>query len=91
MQTTESENIDLETVRVSAKGQIAIPKRVRDSLSIKKGDKLVMAVKGNKILIEKSSLVARDMKKEFDYLVKLSERTAKKIWDNKSDEIWNTV
>ena len=28
-------------------------------------------------------------KKEFDYLSKLAEKSAKKLWDNKEDEIWD--
>ncbi len=91
METSEAENIKLETVTVSDKGQIAIPKRVRENLSIKKGDKLIMLIKGNRILIEKSSSVAGNMENEFDYLVKLSEQSARKIWDNESDEVWNNV
>jgi hypothetical protein len=27
--------------------------------------------------------------KEFDYLLKLAEKSAKKLWNNKEDDIWN--
>ncbi len=29
------------------------------------------------------------MEKEFSYLLKLSEKVAKKLWENKEDNIWN--
>ncbi len=31
------------------------------------------------------------MNDEFDYLLKASEQTAKELWDNKYDEVWNNV
>ena len=79
----------LKTVNVSEKGQIAIPKEIRILLGIKKGDRLVLTAKNEKILIQKATSMAKQMEDDFDSLTKLSERTAKKLWDNKDDEIWN--
>ena len=41
----------LKTVNVSEKGQIAIPREIRILLGIKKGDRLVLTAKNEKILI----------------------------------------
>lgn len=30
-----------------------------------------------------------EMKKEFTYLLKFSEKVAKKLWNNEEDKIWN--
>ena len=31
------------------------------------------------------------MEEEFEYLLKAAEQKAKKLWDNKFDEIWDKV
>ena len=42
----------LKTVNVSEKGQIAIPREIRILLGIKKGDRLVLTAKNEKLLIQ---------------------------------------
>jgi len=79
----------LKTVNVSEKGQIAIPREIRILLGIKKGDRLVLTAKNEKLLIQKATTMTKQMEDDFDPLTKLSERTAKKLWDSKYDEIWN--
>jgi AbrB family looped-hinge helix DNA binding protein len=81
----------LKTVSVSAKGQIAIPADVRKMLGIKKGDRLLLTAASKKILIEKSSEITKKIEDDLSYLTKISERTAKKLWDNESDKIWDQL
>ena len=45
----------METVTVSSKGQIAIPKHVRDELNVHAGMKLNIEVQGQKIVLSKES------------------------------------
>jgi len=40
-----------ETVRVSGKYQVVIPKKIREALNISKGDELVVSVKDGQILM----------------------------------------
>ena len=54
-----------------------------------KKDRLVLTAKNEKLLIQKATSMAKQMEDDFDPLTKLSERTAKKLWDSKYDEIWN--
>ncbi|HHT9138586.1 MAG TPA: AbrB/MazE/SpoVT family DNA-binding domain-containing protein [Candidatus Wunengus sp. YC60] len=42
----------MKTLTISSKGQIAIPKEIRDSLHIKSGDRLVYTVDGGRIVLE---------------------------------------
>jgi AbrB family looped-hinge helix DNA binding protein len=77
----------IATVKVSDKGQIAIPQSVRERMRIKKGDSLVLFQLEDGILLEKSERVESRMKDDFKDLVKFSEKTIKKVWDNKTDEI----
>jgi len=42
----------MEIVTVSRKYQVTIPKRIREKIGIKVGDKVIMKIEGNKIIIE---------------------------------------
>ncbi len=81
----------LKTVSVSDKGQIAIPREIRDMLGIKKGDILILTAIRKKILLEKSENITKRMEDDFNHLRRLSENTAKKLWDNDDDKIWDSL
>ena len=61
----------MEQVTVSSKGQIAIPKQVRDALNLKEGSKLTLEVRGHEIVLSKGDTwrklrgAGRDIKKDF--------------------------
>jgi len=80
----------MKTIKVSDKGQIAIPNQMRETLGINRGDELVIFQVGKRILIEKLSDVEYKMKDEFKDVMKLNERSLKKVWNNKSDDVWNS-
>ncbi len=77
-----------KTVKVTDKGQISIPVEIRSLAGIDVGDELIILQEGNKILLEKPENIIKD---DFKDLLKHSETVAKKLWDNKYDEIWDTV
>lgn len=81
----------LKTINVTAKGQITIPREIQTLLGIKKGDRLILAAKDKKLLIQKATSLEKKIDDDFKDLLKLSEKTAKDLWDNKYDEIWNKV
>jgi AbrB family looped-hinge helix DNA binding protein len=85
------EQIKFKTVKVSDKGQIAIPSDIRKEMKIKKGDELVLVKKGDKLLVEKSSKVSKKFAGEFNFMLKHAEAVAQKLWNNREDEIWNTI
>jgi len=78
----------VKTVKVSDKGQIAIPADVRKNVGINRGDELIIVESEGKIMLEKDS---EKLKDDFADLVKHSESVAEKLWRNKEDEIWDTV
>ena len=43
----------MEKVTVSSKGQVAIPKSVRDALNLSEGSKLILDVRGHDIVLSK--------------------------------------
>jgi AbrB family looped-hinge helix DNA binding protein len=61
----------MEKVTVSSKGQIAIPKQVRDALNLTAGSKLTLDVRGQEIVLSKGDDwrnlrgAARGIKKDF--------------------------
>jgi AbrB family looped-hinge helix DNA binding protein len=81
----------LKAVNVSAKGQIAIPADVRKMLGIKKGDRLLLTAARKKILIEKSDEITKRIQDDLSYLTKISEKAAKKLWDNEDDKVWDKI
>ena len=82
--------IEIKTVKISDKGQISIPKDIRDELNLKQGETLIMIIEGKKIVIQKSDRVIKKLKSyEGEETMKMSEHSLKKDWDNKYDDRWN--
>ncbi len=81
----------VKSVKVSDKGQIAIPQEMREGAGIHKGDEIIIIQEGDKIMIKKSESIGKGVKDEFHDLLKHSEEVAKNLWGNKKDEIWNSV
>lgn len=79
----------IRTIKVSEKGQIAIPRPIREIMGIERGDELVIVQSGSKMLIEKAGRAEKRIKEEFKDVLKHSENSLKDVWDNKSDNVWN--
>lgn len=48
----------MELARISSKGQITIPKEVRNKLNLKEGDKVLFIVEDGKVVIANASYMA---------------------------------
>ena len=48
----------MELAKVTTKGQVTIPKSIRDLLDLKEGSKILFIQKGNDIVIQNSAMVA---------------------------------
>ena len=77
--------MDIKIIKVTDKGQISLPVGIRESLKIKYGDELLMTRNNDTIIIKKLK------KEDFSDLLKHSENVARKMWDNKEDEVWDNV
>ena len=77
--------METKIVKVTDKGQISLPIKFREHANIKKGDSLLMIRKGKTIILKEIE------ESKFKDLLKHSESVAKKLWDNKEDEVWNNV
>ena len=82
----------IETIKVSSKGQIVIPERIRIELGIKEGTKLVLIEKNNSIVIEKEDQFINKLNNiELEKLgwLALAEKSLNNVWNNKKDEeVW---
>ena len=58
--------MEIKTVRVSEKGQIAIPISMRENIGIEQGDELLLVETEGKILVEKANKVSQSMKDDFE-------------------------
>ena len=77
--------METKIIKVTDKGQISLPVSIRESMKIEQGDELIIARSDNTIIIKKIK------KEDFSDLLKHSEKIAKKLWDNKEDEVWDNV
>lgn len=86
-----AEAYKIKTVKVSGKGQIAIPSDIRREMKIEKGDELLLVKRGDKMLIRKASGASKRFAGEFNFMLKHSEKVAEKLWENKEDEVWDRL
>ena len=57
----------MESAKVTAKGQVTIPKSIRERLDLKEGSKILFIQKGNDVIIKNSAMIAlENIQKEFD-------------------------
>lgn len=78
----------LKTIKVSQKGQIAIPSDIQKITGIKKGDNLLLIRKGNKILLQKVNGIISQVTDDFKDFEAITEDSLKKFWENEPDDIW---
>lgn len=78
----------ITTVKVSEKGQIAIPQLIRESIGLTKGDELIMIQHNGKIVLEKAEKTEKRLIENFKDITAFSEKSLKEVWDNKEDDIW---
>jgi AbrB family looped-hinge helix DNA binding protein len=80
--------MEIKTVKVSEKGQIAIPTSMREAIGINQGDELLLVEVEGKILVEKTKKFSQFMKDDFEDILKYNEESLKEVWNNKEDDIW---
>ncbi|MBI2658641.1 AbrB/MazE/SpoVT family DNA-binding domain-containing protein [Candidatus Woesearchaeota archaeon] len=74
-----------ELITVGEKGQIVIPKKLREFFNIGKGSKLLISEDKDRITIKPVKVSEKHL------LMLLSETSLKKTWDNPYDERWDDV
>ena len=82
--------MEIKTIKVSEKGQIAIPRIIRKKMGLDKGDELLLFEVDGKIMLEKVKIFSNLIKDKFKDIEKFNENSLKEVWDNKEDDIWAT-
>lgn len=83
----------MELARVTTKGQITIPKDIREKLNLKAGDKVIFIEEDDKIIFANSSVVAlKDIQRQMvDEAIKAgitSEEDVDKLLEGIREELW---
>jgi len=79
----------VKTVKVSEKGQIAIPVDIRLAAGISQGDELLIMEDAGKLLLQRAEGLSSRVRDDFKDMLGQSESAMKKVWDNKEDDSWN--
>ncbi|MBI2669399.1 AbrB/MazE/SpoVT family DNA-binding domain-containing protein [Candidatus Woesearchaeota archaeon] len=78
----------IETIKVSSRGQVVIPERVREELAIEEGTTLILVEDSGRIILEKEvdflKKIHRD--EERKSWIALGEKAFAKVWDNPEDD-----
>lgn len=57
----------MELAKVTSKGQITIPKAIRDKLNIKEGSKILFLNQGNEVIIKNAAMLSLEkLQQEFE-------------------------
>lgn len=56
-ESKENGGVFMELAKVTTKGQVTIPKSIREQLELKEGSKIIFLQKGNDIVIQNSAMV----------------------------------
>lgn len=85
--------MDMEVSRISSKGQVTIPKSIREILNLSEGDRVAFIEENGKVVITKASLVAlRDLQETMSKEAMQQGITEQDLLDelkNVREEMWN--
>jgi AbrB family looped-hinge helix DNA binding protein len=79
----------ITTVRVSEKGQIALPKDIREKAGIERGHDLLIVFENGRILLEPVEFLSGKLEEDFRDMQYHASQALKRVWDNDKDEEWS--
>lgn len=81
----------LKTLKISPKGQIAIPKKFRDKLELRESTEIYLTESNGKLIIGKvEDIIPKTELKNWPDTAKLAAFSLKDIWDNDDEEkVWS--
>ena len=83
--------VEAKTVKVSDKGQIAIPIGIRKAMGLRKGSELLLLYDGERLMAIRADNATEALLGVFDDLIKASSEVASELWSNDADEVWNDL
>jgi len=79
----------MHIVHVSSKGQIVIPKEIRERHKIGRDTDLVLQESEDALVLRKKVDIDRILRDQFRPLLEAAERNLAEIWENPEDDVWN--
>lgn len=79
---------ELMTVKVSDKGQIALPRLLQRMIGIHKGDRLVVYAMDNKIMLKKINEIVSELSDDFKDMDYYTEKSLAEVWKNEPEGLW---
>lgn len=79
----------VKTVRISEKGQLAVPVEIRQKAGIQRGDELIIFYQNGRILLEPAELLSNRLNDDLEDIKMFTQRMLERVWDNEEDEAWN--
>jgi AbrB family looped-hinge helix DNA binding protein len=77
------------TVKMTGKGQIVVPKEMRDNMGLKRNSMLLIVQKDDNIILKKpESLEA--IVEDFPELRAATERVFGEVWKDEDDKLWES-
>ena len=83
--------VEAKTVKVSDKGQVAIPVGIRRAMGLRKGSELLLLYDGEKLMAIRADHAAEALLGVFGDLIRASAEVAGELWGNETDEVWNDL
>ncbi len=77
------------TVKMTGKGQIVVPKEMRDSLGLKRNSTILLIQKDEDILMKKPESIEA-MVEDFPELRAATERIFGEVWKDEDDKLWES-
>ena len=77
----------VKTVKVSEKGQVAIPAEIRKMIGIKKGDSVILYTENDKILVKKINAIISELSDDFKDMERATEESLTEFWKDEP-EVW---
>lgn len=81
----------MHTLRVSRKGQIVIPKEIRERHGLDRATDLVLIEEGDALVLRKKEDVETILEGRLPPLLRAAEAGLGELWGHPEDEIWNDV
>jgi len=88
-------HMNFDRVVVQERGQIVIPKKIREILNLKKGESLILIQKGDELILKKPAGIINKIisfsriDKDLLGSLLLTEKSLTEDWCSEEDDIWN--
>lgn len=81
----------MQSVKISARNQVALPKEMLDRIGAHQGERLVVRIQGGALVLIPEHLAEAMLDKGLEEFQRVGLESFIKGWDNDEDEAWNAA